>query len=194
VYNDLGGGHAPITFQDLGKDPTTGQERYQQQIGTEAFQRGTVVPSTPFVKLTAGFDYTWNKYVYSNLQYVYGFIDEFGAGQQCYAVTTTVGDTPRCESRIGHYLVAGSDIKLFSDQLLIRLFAAFKIPAIGDDGDPFNHRPVFTAVIFPQIAWAVWDATELSIGSFVFLGDRWTKFGDPAAGASEIFVKARFTY
>jgi hypothetical protein len=32
------------------------------------------------------------------------------------------------------------------------------------------------------------------VGSFLFLGDRHTKFGDPAAGASEIFVKARFTY
>ena len=31
-------------------------------------------------------------------------------------------------------------------------------------------------------------------GSFVFLGDRSTKFGDPAAGATELFLKARFTY
>jgi hypothetical protein len=193
LYNDLGGQHAPITFEDLHMKDVSGNEAYGLRY-SENFQRGTVVPSTPFVKLTAGFDYTWNKYIYSNFQYVYGFIDEFGAGQQCFAVTTTVGDTPRCEARIGHYLVLGSDIKLFADQLLIRLFGAFKVPQIGDDPDPFTHRPVFSAVIFPQIAWAVWDATELSIGSFVFLGDRYTKFGDPAAGASEIFVKARFTY
>jgi hypothetical protein len=77
---------------------------------------------------------------------------------------------------------------LFSDQLLIRLFGAFKVPQMGD------QDPKFTAVIFPQIAWAVWDATELSVGAFLFLGDRDTKFGDPAAGASEIFMKARFTY
>jgi hypothetical protein len=194
LYNDMGGLHVPITFKDTGMKDVNGNESYQIAIGSDNFQRGTVIPSTPFVKLTAGLDYTWNKYLYSNLQYVYGFIDEFGAGKQCFAVTTTVGDTPRCEARIGHYLVVGSDIKLFSDQLLFRLFGAFKVPQIGDDPDPFNHRPVFTAVIFPQVAWAVWDATELSVGSFIFLGDRWTKFGDPAAGASEIFVKARFTY
>ena len=82
----------------------------------------------------------------------------------------------------------GSDLKLFSDQLLIRFFGAFKMPQVGDED------PKFTAVLFPQIAWAVWDATELSVGAFVFLGDRDTKFGDPAAGASEIFMKARFTY
>jgi hypothetical protein len=194
IYNDMAGMHAPITFRDENMQDSHGNEVFSQQVGSNAYQRGTVIPSTPFVKLTAGFDYTWNKYLYSNFQYVYGFIDEFGAGKQCFAVSTTVGDQPRCEARIGHYLVVGSDIKLFSDQLLIRLFGAFKIPQIGDDPDPNNQRPVFTAVIFPQIAWAVWDATELSVGSFIFLGDRWTKFGDPAAGASEIFVKARFTY
>ena len=37
-------------------------------------------------------------------------------------------------------------------------------------------------------------ATELSVGAFVFLGDSSTKFGDPAAGASEVFAKAKFTY
>jgi len=147
-----------------------------------------VVPSTPFLKLTAGLDFTWNKYLYSNFQYVYGFIDEFGSGDQCYARDKVTFNDYRCEARIGHYLVVGSDLKLFSDQLLIRFFGAFKVPQIGDED------PKFTAVLFPQVAWAVWDATELSVGAFVFLGDRDTKFGDPAAGATEIFMKARFTY
>ena len=193
VYNDEHGMHTPITFKDGGTKDSNGNEVFTQQF-SNAFQRGTVVPSTPFVKLTAGIDYTWNKYLYSNLQYVYGFIDEFGAGKQCFAVTTTIGDTPRCEARIGHYLVVGSDIKLFSDQLLLRFFGAFKIPQYDDQPNPYTHQQVFTAVLFPQVAWAVWDATELSVGGFIFLGDRDTKFGDPAAGASEIFMKARFTY
>jgi len=190
TYNDSFGGHDPITFEDKGTKDANGNELYQPHLTAPEFQRGTVIPSTPFVKLTAGMDFTWNKYLYSNLQYVYGFIDEFGAGQQCYArpnPTLVFGDN-RCEARIGHYLVVGSDLKLFSDQLLIRFFGAFKVPQMGDED------PKFTAVLFPQIAWAVWDATELSVGAFVFLGDRDTKFGDPAAGASEIFMKARFTY
>jgi hypothetical protein len=185
VYNDSMGGHDPITFT---KDPATG---VYNKIRTSAPEgdRGVVIPSTPFVKLTAGLDFSWNKYLYTNLQYVYGFIDEFGAGRQGYALPGAhVGDTPRMEARIGHYLVAGADVKLFSDQLLVRLFGAFKVPQIGDE------LPRFTAVLFPQLAWAVWDATELSLGAFVFLGDSASKFGDPAAGASEIFVKAKFTY
>lgn len=189
VYNEIFGGHDPVTFQPTGAVDMNGNPKYQLVTSYPEAQRGTVIGTQPFVKLTAGVDFTWNKYLYSNLQYVYGFIDEFGSGQQCYARPgSLIGDAPRCEARVGHYLVVGSDIKLFSDQLLIRIFGAFKVPQIGDED------PKFTAVLFPQIAWAVWDATELSLGAFVFLGDRDTKFGDPAAGASEIFLKARFTY
>jgi uncharacterized protein DUF1302 len=189
IYNELFGGHDPVTFQPNGMTDMNGNPKYNLITSYPEAQRGTVISSTPFVKLTAGVDFTWNKFLYSNLQYVYGFIDEFGSGQQCYARPgSMIGDAPRCEARIGHYLVVGSDLKLFSDQLLIRVFGAFKIPQVGDED------PKFAAVLFPQIAWAVWDATELSVGAFVFLGDRDTKFGDPAAGASEIFAKARFTY
>jgi hypothetical protein len=188
IYNELFGGHDPVTFSPTGTTDMNGNAKYNLITSYPEAQRGTVISSQPFVKLTAGVDFTWNKYLYSNVQYVYGFIDEFGAGRQCYARDTTSFGNYRCEARIGHYLVVGSDLKLFSDQLLIRFFGAFKIPQSGDED------PKFSAVLFPQIAWAVWDATELSVGAFVFLGDRDTKFGDPAAGASEIFVKARFTY
>jgi hypothetical protein len=184
IYNDSMGGHDPITFE---KD-ASGKYVRTRIVAPEA-DRGVVIPSTPFLKLTAGVDYSFNKYLYGNLQYVYGFIDEFGAGKQAYALPgAAIGDPARTEARIGHYLVAGADLKLFSDQLLIRMFGAFKVPQIGDES------PRFTAVIFPQLSWAVWQATELQLGAFVFLGDRASKFGDPAAGASEIFLKAKFTY
>ncbi len=148
-----------------------------------------VIPKTPFLKLTAGVDYSWNKSLYTNFQYVYGFIDEFGAGTQSYIRPgEAVGGLTRTEARIGHYLVAGADLKFFNDALLFRFFGAFKVPQIGD------QDPHFTAVLFPQIVWAVWDATELALGAFVFLGESDTKFGDPAAGASELFMRARFTY
>jgi hypothetical protein len=183
VYDELNFDHAEVTFLRHPDAPT------QELHGVAGGFRPTVIPSTPFLKLTAGLDFSWTKWLYSNLQYVYGFIDEFGAGKTCFAREGAVpGDIPRCEARIGHYFVVGSDIKLFNDQLLLRLFGAFKVPQIGD------QDPKFTAVLFPQVAWAVWDATELTVGAFVFLGDRDTKFGDPAAGATEIFMKARFTY
>jgi hypothetical protein len=189
VYNDNSvtsvSGHDPITFRPTPLNPDGSSGPWQVVQSYPEARRGTVVPSTPFWKLTLGVDYSWNKYLYSNLQYVHGFIDEFGAGTNTYS--DTAGNW-RSEQRLGEYLIVGSDLKLFSDQLLLRFFGAFKMPVVGD------QNPKFTAVLFPQVAWAVWDATELSIGAFVFLGDRDTKFGDPAAGASEIFAKAKFTY
>jgi hypothetical protein len=175
----------PVTFP---KDPTTGQFS-SYKLGYPEASRGVVIPSTPFVKLTAGVDYSFNKHIYANFQYVYGFIDEFGAGRSFYARPgAAIGAPARAEARIGHYLVAGADFKLAHDALLLRFFGAFKIPQVGDED------PHFTAVLFPQIVWAVWDATELSLGSFVFLGPRDSKFGDPSAGATELFLKAKFTY
>jgi hypothetical protein len=192
IYNDSSGGHDPVTFTPDMTDPN----KYTLHLGYPEAMRGTVIPSTPFLKVTAGVDFSWNKYLYTNLQYVHGFIDEFGAGKQCYALPGEgPGGITRCESRIGEYIVAGADLKLFNDALLIRFFGAFKIPHVDDLAGSFkDEMPKFTAVLFPQIAWAVWDATELSIGAFVFLGDSSTKFGDPAAGASEVFAKAKFTY
>jgi hypothetical protein len=182
-------GHDPITFEKRA-DGT-----HQLRQNTSAFVRPTVIPTTPFVKLTAGIDYSWNKYLYTNIQYVYGFIDEYGWGRQTFiGPGEPVGGLTRSEARIGHYLVPGFDIKLFNDALLLRFFGAFKVPQHDDQGDIVSGNKKFTAVLFPQIAWAVWDATELSLGAFIFLGDKDTKFGDPAAGASEIFMKAKFTY
>jgi hypothetical protein len=40
----------------------------------------TVVDSTPFGKWSFGLDYTFNKYLYANVQWVHGFPDEYGAG------------------------------------------------------------------------------------------------------------------
>lgn len=40
----------------------------------------TIVSSRPFAKWVLGFDYTFNKYVFMNVQWVHGFPDEFGAG------------------------------------------------------------------------------------------------------------------
>lgn len=183
VYSDLFGTRDPITF--------TGSDRdgWSTKIGGTEATRGIVIPKTPFPKVTFGVDYSFNKYVYGNFQYVYGFIDEFGAGKATYAKPgAVIGDQPRVESRLGHYFVLGPDLKLVDERLLLRLFGAFKIPQWDDPSKKF------TAVLYPQIAYAVAAGTEISLGAFIFLGDRSTKFGDPAAGASEIFLRGKFTY
>ena len=102
-------------------------------------------------------------------------------------------EDPRVEARLGDYLVAGVDIKTLGDRLLFRFFGVLKLPSIDLTTRLWdNYAP--TGVLFPQIIWTVWDATELMVGGFVMLGDRSTKFGDQAAGASEVFMNARVSF
>ncbi len=163
-------------------------------VGARA-ERPLVVDSTPFPKATIGADYAFGGRVYVNIQYVHGFIDEFGGGRVARPRKDAidVAAQPRVEARIGDYVVAGVDLKLLNERLLMRLFGVLKLPSIDlqtmlwDDWAP-------TGVLFPQIIWNVFDGTELMVGSFVMLGDRSTKFGDPAAGATEVFVRGKVSF
>ena len=151
---------------------------------------------TEFVRpLVVGGDLSVGRHTYFNLQYLHGFIDEFGTGSAVHPKVdpTNPDEVPRIDRRIGDYVVAGGDLKLASDTLLLRLFAIVKLPSVDLATGAFDDYK-FTGVLFPQLDWTVWEGTDLLLGAFVFLGDRSTKFGDPAAGASELFAKARFCY
>jgi len=158
-------------------------------------QRPLVIDRTPFPKATIGADYAFGGHLYVNIQYVHGFIDEFGGGRVARPRKDAidVAAQPRVESRIGDYVVAGLDVKVLNERLLLRLFGVLKLPTVDlqsklwDDWAP-------TGVLFPQIIWNVFDGTELMVGSFVMLGDRSTKFGDPAAGATEVFVRGKVSF
>lgn len=176
-------------------DPACGNVcRHYQPIGADA-KKPVVVESTPFVKATIGVDYTIAERVYLNVQYVHGFIDEFGAGRAARPRRDSINlaESPRIEARVGDYIVAGVDVKALREQLLFRLFGVIKLPSVDlesrlwDDWAP-------TGVLFPQIVYRVFDGTELMVGAFIMLGDRSTKFGDPAAGGSEVFVKAKVSF
>ena len=62
-----------------------------------------------FWKLTAGMDYSITSWWYANVQYIHGFVDEFGA------------------AALNDYIVAGSDFKAFAEQLTIRTFVIYQI-------------------------------------------------------------------
>ncbi len=176
-------------------DPNIGRYiRKTYEPGTAA-SRPVVVESTPFVKATVGADYTLAEHVYINLQYVHGFIDEFGAGRAARPRrdSTSLKDAPRVEARVGDYFVGGVDIKTLRERLILRLFGVIKIPSIDLESRMWDdYTP--TGVLFPQLIWSVFDGTELMAGAFIMLGDRSSKFGDPAAGGSEIFVKAKVSF
>jgi hypothetical protein len=125
---------------------------------------GPTIRSTPYVKATAGFDYTFGKHVYVQAQYLRGFIDEFGA------------------DHIGNYAVGGTDLIFFGRHLIMRLFGVVDFPtARGDNG---------SYVIFPElIVVPPWGSVTFEVGSFFLLGKEDTKFGQKAAGSSIVFFK-----
>jgi hypothetical protein len=62
-----------------------------------------------FWKLTAGIDYTFSKNVYMNIQYLHGFVDEFGS------------------KFLNDYVVAGFDFKNTKDTILLRVFGVLNL-------------------------------------------------------------------
>ncbi len=125
---------------------------------------GRTIRPTPYIKATAGFDYTFGKHVYVQAQYLRGFIDEFGA------------------DHIGNYLVGGTDLIFFGRHFIFRAFGVVDFPTgKGDHG---------SYVIYPELLLVPpWGSVTFEIGSFFLLGKPDTKFGQKAAGSSIAFFK-----
>ncbi len=129
------------------------------------------VPSDPFIKASAGIDYTFTKWFYLNTMYVRGFIDEFN---------DTYG--------IHNYWVNNMDFKFFDDELMLRMSSVLSI----DD---------LSATIYPQITWVVKPSVELGLGAFVYIGDTQMsdpldyaakdKFGQKAVGRSVAYFRTK---
>lgn len=192
-------------------------------------RRPLTVKSTPFAKWTLGLDYSFGRHVYANVQWVHGFVDEFGAGDffsEGWAVrrggaagnaaslmTCALVDPKgeRCATeilrpRLGDYLVLGLDFKFLSEQLLVRLFMIWDLIGVYEEKwDAQAKQRVrthhgtfsaegFSAVFFPEVTYNFGHGLELSAGGLFKVGKEHTKFGDPAAGGSEVWTRARFTY
>jgi hypothetical protein len=111
-----------------------------------------VIDNTPFAKWTLGLDYTFNKYIYTNVQWVHGLADEYGAGDwitRGSAVRTSVVDSDdqstvlcaltrdgtRCATetlrpRLGDYLVTGIDLRFLDQKLLTRIFTILDLSGV----------------------------------------------------------------
>lgn len=118
-----------------------------------------------FVKAVVGVDYTFTEWLYVNVQYLHGFVDEFGARE------------------LGNYIVAGGDIKLDFDRFLIRFFNIFNL----DDGTYVLYPQV---VFKPWQGGELVIGSFIYSSSFVGF-DESTKFNSRAAGSSSVFIQAR---
>lgn len=146
----------------LGFNRPAGEYQYNLPGGG----RPLVLDSTPFAKWTVGLDYTFTSFLYANVQWVHGFVDEIGAGDflhRGYAlrqarVTSIPNDTLRCaviamngdtcvdeivRPRLGDYLVTGVDIKFDHERGLLRLFTILDVTgAIEESWDPVAGKRV----------------------------------------------------
>jgi hypothetical protein len=147
--------------------------------GSQIIQLSNVnVSSRPFIKATFGADYTFTKWLYLNVMYVHGFFDEFN---DLYG--------------IHNYVVAATQTKFWNDVFNLQLAG---ILDVDDLSNVFN----------PQLTWTVVPSVELLFGAFIFGGSvhptyptdypldyaSRLKFGQPAAGRSVAYLKARLTW
>lgn len=135
------------------------------------------VKSTPFVKASAGLDWSYGDWFYINVMYVRGFFDEFN-------------------DRYGlhNFFVAATEFKFLDNELQIRL------SNVLDCNDLSN-------MFYPQLTWIVAPAVELSLGYMHFFGDTKPKtddlvvdyalksrFGQKATGRNVAFFKGKVTW
>jgi hypothetical protein len=160
-------GEAAVFFhEDLYRQISTplGDEILEKERDAGAFWKGTF-----------GLDHSPAAFWYVNIQYVHGFLDEFGT------------------ENLRDYAVAGTDFKLFSDTLLLRLFTVVNFAHLDSGAARLGVYDFadWSYVLFPQAVWTPRDALELTAGGLVYLGDEDTKFGSPVTGRNLAFLKGR---
>lgn len=149
------------------------------QVGFPISFNGTSIEDRPFLKLTAGIDYSFNEHVMLIVQYVRGMINEFGASQ------------------LNNFLVAGVDLNFWSNRILFRLFSLLQLDWIGDAarGEPRSvWRNSLSANLFPMLRISLWGGIEADLGAVIPIGNAESYFGQPATGATTIFLRARAAF
>jgi len=135
-------------------------------------------------------------------------------------VTTEVLDTLGCvlaesgekcarevlKPRIGDYLVWGLDFRFLSQKLLLRIFTIWDLVGVWEeqwDDDAGERVRVyhnmfseqgFGAVIYPEVNYNFGNGLEIHAGALIQLGQITGKFGDPAAGGSMIWTRAKYSF
>lgn len=202
------------------------------RINPDDPHRPTVVDDAPFLKWVVGFDYSFSKSWWANVQWVHGFPDEFGAGdwlsnlwaaQKGWAPTKFRTEEPdggylectlqenvgECahewvRPRVSDYLVTGVDFKFYQEAMLLRLFFIMDLGGVyeryhnGEKRVSKWHHPFskdgYSIMIFPQYTWSLGQGAEISAGALIMLGKQHTRFGDPAAGSSTVWTRAKFSF
>jgi hypothetical protein len=158
--------------------------------GAEVITDDTV-SSRPFFKYTIGADYTINQHLFVTGQFIHGFVDEFGY------------------NNIHDYWLINGDIKMLQERLMVRLSVIGEIPhddddiPLDEDGDgrvesfapgATDDGKIGALALVPGITARPIDGLELTLGAYFLLGHEESKFGQPAAGPSLAYFRARASF
>ncbi len=131
-------------------------------------------------------------------------------------VDTALADTTRCalnldgetcaweitRPRIGDYLVVGADLMWGENTL--RLFGILDLVGVAREQYAVGGRERiryhaltsegFSAVLYPELMRGFGNGLELGAGALILLGQPHTRFGDPAAGGTQVFARGRYSF
>ena len=74
-----------------------------------------------------------------------------------------------------------------------RSFYSIREVRIFERFSPFSAEG-FSASLFPELNYNFGSGLELGVGGLLNLGKIYTKFGDPAAGGSLVWTRARLSF
>ena len=106
--------------------------------------------------------------------------------------------------RLGDYFVPGIDLTF--GHTALRLFGLFALnPTVSESWSADKEARVSqtykwsskegrSIVFYPELRHNFGNGLELSAGALLLFGENYTKFGDPAAGGSQVFARAHFGF
>lgn len=129
-----------------------------------------VLPEEPYVKLCAGFDYTFANESYVNIQYLHGFVNEQG------------------RDNLRDYLVVGTEVPLFNHTVKI-------MPLAGgiEIGDIRDIQDSYAIIYAPEVHYYPVDNAELSLGWRVIDGKESSSFGR-MKDQDEMFFRVKYSF
>jgi hypothetical protein len=122
-----------------------------------------VLENTPFLKWVLGLDYTFDEHVYTNIQWIHGFVDEFGAGDFINE---------------GYNVVAGG-VSTEEDYTILRC----ALPRDGTTCARELQRPKLGDYLMAllEVKFADAKATARLLG-ILYLNGTWEEYFDPVQG------------
>jgi len=132
-------------------------------------QDSVTVEDKPYVKISAGFDYTFKNGWYFNMQYLHGFVHEKG-------------------NDLNDYYVTSLSCPLFNDK--VKLSPANACLVIDDYKDILNR---YAFIYMPEITYAGIDNAQFSMGARIIEGSSKTSFGK-LSNHDEVFLKMKYSF